>query len=441
MAWGSSGSFPRAILHIDGDSFFAACEVAKNPSLRGKPVITGKERGIVSACTYEAKTRGVKRGVPLHEALKACPDAIILPSDYETYSLFSNRMYEIVRRYTPTVEEYSIDECFADLTGLRKTLRMPYPKIAARLQQELERELGISFSIGVAPTKVLAKVGSKWKKPHGLTMIPLRDAQLFLKKLPSVGVWGIGPNTAAYLQQLGVKTAYEFASKDEAWIQKHMAKPYREIWRELNGEVVYELDVEGRESYQSISKTKTFTPSSSDPRFVAAQLSKNIENACIKARRWGLATPEVFFFLKTQDFKYHGCEIKLSHPTCIPSDILSAVRAQFLRVYKKGTQYRATGIVLMKLQDANKTQLDLFGSVLKTEAAKSVYDSLDEIAAKYGKHAVFLGSSFHAMKPQRSKVANHAPIAREEKPARHRELFRGETERRRLGVASLGSVD
>jgi DNA polymerase-4/DNA polymerase V len=441
MAWGSSGSFPRAILHIDGDSFFAACEVAKNPSLRGKPVITGKERGIVSAATYEAKARGVKRGVPLHEALKACPDAIILPSDYETYSLFSNRMYEIVRRYTPAVEEYSIDECFADLTGLRRTLRMPYPKIALKLQEELESELGLSFSIGVAPTKVLAKVGSKWKKPHGLTMIPLYDVHTFLAKTPTIGVWGIGPNTAAYLQKFGIRTALDFVNRDEAEVRDMVTKPIYEIWRELKGEVVYELDTEGRGSYQSISKTKTFTPPSSDPRFVAAQLSKNVENACIKARRWGLATPEIFFFLKTQEFKYHGCEIKLSHPTCIPNDILSAVRTQFLRVFKRGTQYRATGIVLMKLQDANKTQLDLFGSVLKTEAAKSVYESLDEIAAKYGKHAIFLGSSFHAMKPQMSKVANHSPIAREEKPARHRELFKGETARRRLGVASLGEVN
>ncbi len=441
MAWGSSSSFPRAILHIDGDSFFASCEVAKDPSLRGKPVITGKERGIVSACTYEAKARGVKRGMALHEVRAVCPDAIILPSDYETYSLFSNRMYEIVRRYTPTVEEYSIDECFADLTGLRRTLRMPYHKIAAKLQNELERELGLSFSIGVAATKVLAKVGSKWKKPHGLTMIPLSEAHTFLKKTPTVGIWGIGPNTSAYLAQLGVKTAYEYAAKDQAWIQNHMAKPYREIWHELNGEVMYELDTEGRETYQSISKTKTFTPASSDPRFVAAQLSKNIENACIKARRWGLATGDVFFFLKTQEFKYHGCEIKLSHATCIPHDILAAVREHFLKVFKKGTRYRATGIVLLKLQDANKTQLDLFGSVLKTEAAKSVYESLDEICGKYGKHAVFLGSSFHAMKPQLSKVANHSPIAREEKPARHRELFRGETERRRIGVASLGEVN
>src|SRR5437868_5232300 len=98
MTWGVSRSFPRAILHVDGDSFFASCEVAKNPSLRGKAVITGKERGIVSAATYEAKRKGVKRGMRLFEVRQICPDAIILPSDYETYSLFAQRMYDIVRR-------------------------------------------------------------------------------------------------------------------------------------------------------------------------------------------------------------------------------------------------------------------------------------------------------------------------------------------------------
>ena len=108
--WGAPRSFPRAILHVDGDSFFAACEVAKNPRLRGKPVVTGKERGIVSACTYEAKRRGIKRAMRLDEVRKICPDAVILPSDYETYSLFSQRMYDIVRRYTPTIEEYSCTE-------------------------------------------------------------------------------------------------------------------------------------------------------------------------------------------------------------------------------------------------------------------------------------------------------------------------------------------
>src|ERR1051326_6124219 len=145
MTWGQPRSFPRAILHIDGDAFFAACEVAKNQSLRGKPVITGKERGIVAAATYEAKKLGIKRGVPLGDVKKICPEAVILPSDYETYSLYSQRMYEIVRRYTPVVDEYGIDECFADVTGLRRLHYMPYPDIALTIKKELKRELDITF--------------------------------------------------------------------------------------------------------------------------------------------------------------------------------------------------------------------------------------------------------------------------------------------------------
>ena len=139
--WGGHGSFPRAILHVDGDSFFASCEIARDPKLRGKPVITGRERGIVSAMTYDVKARGVKRGMILSEARKICPDAVILPSDYETYSLFSERMYEIVRRYTPTVEEYSIDECFADITGLRRLFHMSYEKIAEKTAQKVRQHL------------------------------------------------------------------------------------------------------------------------------------------------------------------------------------------------------------------------------------------------------------------------------------------------------------
>jgi DNA polymerase-4 len=434
MAWGSLHSFPRAILHVDGDSFFASCEVAKNPKLRGKPVITGKERGIVSAATYEAKALGVKRGMRLSEVKEICPEAIILPSDYETYSLFSERMYAIVRRHTPAVEEYSIDECFADLTGLRRTLRMSYPDMAEHIKRDLDSELGMTFSVGVSATKTLAKIGSKWKKPSGLTLIPLRDASQFLSKINVGAVWGIGPNTSAYLNKFGIQTANDFARRDEKWIRAHLSKPFVETWQELNGEVAYELDVEGRQTYQSISKTKTFTPPSTDPRFILAQLSKNVENACIKARRWNLATPRIFFFLKTQDFHYHGCEVRLPRPTNLPHEILAEIGKYVSRVLKKDIQYRATGIALCELFEQGDIQLDLFGAVAKSEAIASVYKSMDEIAEKYGKHAVFLGSSFKAMKfaahlGDRGDVAERTKI-----------LFKGETKRRRLAMPMLGEV-
>jgi len=467
MMWGHPMSFPRAILHIDGDSFFASCEVAKNPQLRGKPVITGKERGIVSACTYEAKARGVKRGMRLFEVRKICPDAVILPSDYETYSLFSERMYKIVRRYTPDVEEYSIDECFADLTPtlkngmashqqnsdcgcnrnfLRQAKKMTATQedaifstgqagmLAQCIQQTLECELGMTFSIGLSATKTLAKVGSKWNKPHGLTMIPLSEAPRFLAALSVGEIWGIGPNTSAYLNKYGIKTAFDFANKSEEWVRGQLSKPYIEVWYELNGVIKNELDTKGRRTYQSISKTKTFTPPSSDAAFIYAQLSKNVENACIKARRWKLATPEIFFFLKTQEFKYHGCEIKLPHPTATPQDMLREIATYYPKMFQKGVPYRATGITLLKLTDSAAAQLDLFGSVQKSEGLKLVFDSVDAISAKYGKHAVFLGSSFEAM-----RFGSHLG-ERGDEAARVSNLFKGETSRRRLAIPFLGEV-
>jgi len=434
MTWGAPRSYPRAILHVDGDSFFASCEIARDPTLKGKPVITGRERGIVSAMTYDVKARGVKRGMILSEARRICPDAIILPSDYETYSIFSERMYEIVRRYSPTVEEYSIDECFADLTGLRRVNRMNYPDMARAVKRDLQRELGMTFSLGLSSTKVLAKIGSKHKKPDGLTFIPAGNIRPHLACTPAGYVWGIGPNSAAYLGQYGIKTALDFAEKDEAWVRAHVGKPLFELWRELNGEATYEFTTEHKSTYQSIQKTRTFTPPSRDARFVFSQLSKNIENACIKARRWGLASPEVFFFLKTQDFKYHGCEIKLPNATSVPQDILRAVTEQFPGVYRTNALYRATGITLMKLRSADSVQLDLFGAAKKSEAIRHVFESVDELSERYGKHVVFLGSSFTAM-----THLSHAG-ERGELTKRQQVTFKGEGSRRRLGLPLLGEV-
>ncbi len=433
--WGSPRSYPKAILHVDGDSFFASCEIARDPTLRGKPVITGKERGIVSAMTYDVKARGVERGMILSEARKLCPDAVILPSDYETYSLFSERMYVIVRRYSPTVEEYSIDECFADLTGLRRTLRMNYPDMARAIKRDLQRELGMTFSLGLSCTKVLAKVGSKWKKPDGLTLIPLPRVPEFLGKTPAGKIWGIGPNTAAYLGQFGIRTALQFAEKDEAWVRSKTSKPFLELWQELRGESVYAFTTEHKSTYHSIQKTRTFTPPSRDEKFIFSQLSKNIENACIKARRWNLATPEIFFFLKTQDFKYHGYEVKLPHTTCVPQDVLSAVAEYFPQVYRKGVLYRATGITLLKLRDADPMQLDLFGKAKKSEGVRKIFESVDELSERYGKHVVFLGSSFEAM----SHLAHAGE--RGEETQRQQILFKGEGARRRLGLPMLGEVN
>jgi DNA polymerase-4/DNA polymerase V len=424
-------SWPRAILHLDADAFFASCEQAVHPELRGKPVITGKERGIVAAASYEAKDRGVKRGMSLYEVKKVCPDIVILPSDYETYSLFSLRMFEILRRFSPDVEEYSIDEAFVDLTGLRRSFHGSYGMIAQRMQEIVEAELGLTVSVGLSITKVLAKIGSKHKKPHGLTIIPGRDIHLYLKDLPVEKVWGIGPNTAAFLRKFGIITALQFAKKDEHFIKNHLSKPYQEIWHELNGRSVYPVTTEAKSTYQSISKAKTFTPPSNDETFIFAQLAKNLENACIKARRYNLAATRLIIFLRTKEFRNTGIELKLSRPTAYPSDLFGPLREGFKCIYRHDNFYRQTGIVLAGLVSETGFQYTLFDDPARIEKMSRIYHAVDELSKKFGKYTVRHAASLP------TKIQAQHEGERGDVPQRATDLFKGENKRQRLGLPLL----
>lgn len=425
--------YPRAIVHVDGDCFFAACEVMQKPELRGKPVVTGSERGIVSSLTYEAKARGVRRGMPLHEVRRVCPDVVLLPSDYETYSLVSERMFKIVRRFTSVVEEYSIDECFADITGLEVSSGKSYEKIAREIKETLDREIGITFSVGLAPTKVLAKIGSKWQKPSGFTPIPSHRIADFLAQTSVDKIWGIGPATTSKLEQLGVLNADTFAAKSRAWVEAHFHKPQLELWQELQGESVYPVAEGARAPYQSISKTKTFS-ASTDESFVFSQLAKNIENACIKLRRHSLETNRVQIFLKTQQFDFTWVEIKLGRHTALPSELINQIEARFTEIYNPYLEYRATGAVLANLREAGQTQHDLFGEKVKADRLNFLFSSIDALSEKYGKHVAYLGASFKAM----TSVAHTND--RQRAPERRENLFSGETLRRRVGLPFMGEV-
>lgn len=449
-------TFPRAILHIDGDAFFASCEQSRNPKLKDKPVVTGKERGIAASMSYEAKAMGVTRGMRIAEIKKVCPNVILLPSDYETYSLLSQRFFAIVRRFTPEVEEYGIDECFADLTGLRRPLRMNYLQIAEKIKKELAIELGFTFSIGLACSKVVAKIASKWNKPSGLTAIPGRKIHIYLKDLSLEKIWGIGPQTSAYLQKLGVVTALQFAQKSEEWVKDKLTKPAWEIWQELNGKFVLQLQTKAKESYASIQKFKTFTPPSRDRNFIFAQLSKNIESACIKARRYQLAAKEAVFILRTQSFEHTAIVVKFSRPTAFPNEIVKMADSAFAKIFASKKEYRATGVVLANLVADINIQPDLFGSLLKIEKMEKLYKGVDEVAKKYGKHTLFLGSSLFAHPPLpfdklrategdarfsnslrgSRRFAQHLG-ERGDLPQRKTSLFNGESTRKRLGIPTL----
>ncbi|MHB8772155.1 MAG: DNA polymerase Y family protein [Syntrophales bacterium] len=416
----------RAIIHVDADAFFTSCEEAINPALRGKAIITGGERGIVACASYAAKALGIRRGVSLHEAKRICPGLIVLPSDYETYSLFSRRMFNVMRRFTPQVEEYSIDEAFADLTGMRRPLRASYEAISLKIQAEIARELGITVSVGLSTTKVLAKIASKRRKPSGFTAVPGRAIPSALEGLPVEKVWGIGPATTEYLEKMGVRTALEFIRLPAETVRKRFTKPGVETWQELRGESVYPVVPEEKSVYASISKTKTFSPPTADRDYLFAHLLRNLESACIKARRYDLAARRIAAFLKKQDFDTTGCEAKLNRPSAQPLELAGLLRGLFNELYQRHDIYRATGVVLLDLIPDVPVQYSLFEDPLKAEKIRGLYEAVDTLSGRYGKHTLHLGGS-HCIEV-RGKGRRGAPTVREQT-----QLY-GETRRKHIGL-------
>lgn len=385
-------SFPHAILHVDGDAFFTSVEQALNPELRGKPVITGAERGMVICASYEAKALGVKRPMLVNEAKKICPQLVCLPSDYDAYNLFSQRMLAILRRFTPEVEAYSIDEAFAGLTGLRSLHHMDYSRIAQKIKDTLQKELMLNVSVGLGPTKTIAKMASQEGKPDGFTVVHAYDLHHFLKAMPLERVAGFGHNTVALLNKKGIQTALEYVRRPEAWAKQILGKIGVELWHELRGTAAYPIQPKRAEPL-SLSRSKTFTPASSEKEFVKAHLIRNTEIAVGKLKRHQLRAGYLSIMLRTQDFKIKNVEGSLERATSSLFEIVRAAEELFDKIFKAGVRYRSTGIVLGKLEGTETTQYSLFEDVPRIEKQNKVDEVLEKIHAAYGKRSVSLGSN------------------------------------------------
>lgn len=422
-------SFPRAILHIDCDAFFTSVEQALHPELKGKALVTGKERGIVACASYEAKALGVRRPMRLFEARKIYPQLICLPSDYESYSLYSKRLFDILRRFTPSVEEYSIDEAFADLSGLRRLYRTGYVEIARRIKETVQRELGLTVSLGLSASKILAKLASKENKPDGFTVVRGRDIHRFLEKMPLERVCGFGPNSVSLLQKKGIRTVLEFVRRPEKWAEQLFGKIGRELWNELRGESIYPVVTSEKNDYLTVSKTKTFTPPSSDRDFVRAQLLRNLESALIKLRRHGLRARVLAVYLRTQDFRSAALEGEWHHATQSTLEAVSLADQLFQRIFNPQERYRSTGVFLSKIEsDQRPAQYSLFDDVRKIKGFRAVDRVIDGVNELYGKHTLHLGATLWLGR-HRQHLSERGDM-----PRRKAELLRGETFRQRLNI-------
>ena len=278
----------KVIVHIDLNAFFARCEEIKNPALENKPIAIGHEgrAGIVSTCSYEARKYGVSSAMPMFKAKQLCPQLIVLPVDYHFYILMSKTFVSFIKKYTKDVEVASVDECFADFTSAIKNVK-DVKQYFRDLQNNLFKETGLKCSIGVAPTRFLAKMASDYQKPMGLTIIRKRDIKTMLFPLKIESMFGVGKKTAPRLKSIGINTIgelYTALKEQREDVINILGKMFYVLsdWLEGKGSDIIEVEPEDP---KSIGNSTTFLHDTDNPNEVKKYLLSLAEEVSLRAKR------------------------------------------------------------------------------------------------------------------------------------------------------------
>lgn len=376
-------SFRNAIAHLDCNAFFASVEQAYDPTLKGKPVlVTGMGGGCVIASSYEAKKFNIGIGTTLWEANKICPNAIVVPANFKRYQLYNRNLMAILSKYTPDIEPASIDECYMDLKGLRRLFRKPYSQICQDIKDEVKSKLGITVSIGLSTTKVLAKIASNYKKPDGLTIVSGKDCQKFLTNIRLDQVKGFGNNTQALLHKQGIHTPLDFIKTSPEKIKRILGKVGIEMQMELSGYSARPVNSEPSLP-KSLARTRSFKVTT-DKNIIHQELLKNLTLAFWHLRRKKLKTSYISIMLRTKDYKTYGHDIKLPEDLNSELAIIQAVNSAFEKTYQPGWLYRSTGIITSLLEKEADIAPRLLPNELETNQQISLFQHLDKITEKHG---------------------------------------------------------
>ncbi len=378
---------PSAIAHLDADAFFASVIVRKHPHLRGKPVFAiGMGGGCIIAATYEAKAKGVKTGMPLFEARKLCPGAIEMASDFAETGIASAQIESILRDVCPIVEQMSIDEWFLDLATMQGGIPTDLGVWAKATQSDVLRQTALSVSVGVGPSKTLAKMASEYRKPAGVTNVLDADIERFLRDRPAAAIPGIGRKRQAHADLHGWKTAWDFVQADVTLVQEVCGRPGLELQRELSGERVYEL-VHEPAAPKSISRCRTFkaTRTLADIR---AHMLRHLEYVVLKMRKQELACSIVCVWLRDRDFERSGLCRRLPQASRLESEILPEAQRCLETALEHGKFYNQVSLGLYGLAPAGAKQYSLFDDPAQDERAEHLQQALDNIHTKFGRNSL-----------------------------------------------------
>ena len=377
------------IAHMDCDAFYASVEKRENPELADKPVIIGGgKRGVVSTACYVARIRGVRSAMPMFQALKLCPDAVVLKPRMALYAEVSRRIRAMMEDLTPAIEPLSLDEAFLDLSGTARLHGHPPAVMMARLVKRMRDELGVTGSVGLSHNKFLAKIASDLDKPHGFSVIGRAETQEFLRPRPVRLIWGVGLASQEALERAGIRTFEDLLRWDQRDLVARFGGMGDRLWHLARGQDHRRVT---RDSpIKSISNETTFAEDTADPDLLDGHLWRMCEKVSDRAKAKGLAGRVVTLKVKRSDFRTLTRRQSLTDATQMADRIYRTARALLDPLGKEGP-WRLLGAGISDLVPAD--QADRGGDLLDPDAGKraAAERATDAIRAKFGDDAIVKG--------------------------------------------------
>ena len=381
----------RQIIHVDMDAFYASVEQLDNPGLVGKAVIVGgdpKQRGVVSAASYEARKFGVHSAMPSSQAIRLCPNAIVLPVRMRRYAELSQQIHDIFQKFTPEIEPISLDEAFLDVNGSLQLFGSA-EKIALDIKHQIAEQLGLVASVGIAGNKFLAKLASDLDKPDGFVIITEENKKQILDPLPVSRIWGVGKVTEKALKSKGINTIKQLRETSAEVLQGIFGDQTPHMLRLAQG--IDNREVESSREAKSISSEQTFAVDITDKEILLRILLNQVEDVAQRLRTNNLEARTITLKLRYDDFRTVTRSTTFSCPTNTTKTLWQQARKVFLKWHKKSAgPLRLLGFGASGLQKPGTGQQQLF-SEPEQEKQKMLDKAFDEIRGKFGHDALRRG--------------------------------------------------
>ena len=370
------------ILHVDMDAFYASVEERDNPKLKGKAVVVGMgKRGVVSAANYEARKFGIRAAMPIYKAKALAPHAVFIAPNMARYTQVSEQVMEIFEDVTPYVEPISLDEAFLDVTGARRLLGSGQ-EIADQIRKRVEKELGITCSVGIAHNKFIAKIASGHCKPNGVLEVDPEKMLEFLHPLAANEIWGVGPKTNELLEKMGLFTIADIANTPRNTLIR--------VLGQANGSSLYELawgrdyrDVVTEHIEKSISASQTFDVDLYQQEEILKEFLRLTEKSADRMRGKGLATNTISIKVRFTDFKTISRSKTLDLPTTGTQEIFEVAKALYLGLNLDRVLIRLVGVSLDSLVENDDVKQMVLGE--RTSSWQQADRAIDRVKAKFGR--------------------------------------------------------